>query len=146
MTTTQIVQGEPMTGIAARNAAAVREMYEALSAGDLERAAACIAEDAVLHVPGRSPNTGDHAGREAIIAFVVHAHELTGGTLRLRLHRVLADDEVAVALTTYTASRPDGRPPLENNLAHVLRMRDGLVAESWFHTRDQYAVDAFWGD
>lgn len=146
MTTMQIVREDPMAGTAQRNAAAVREMYEALSAGDIERAARFIAEDAVLHVPGRSRNTGDYAGRDAILGFVVHAHELTGGTLRLRVHRVLADDEVAVALTTYTASRPDGRPPLENNLAHVIRMRDGLVAESWFHTRDQYAVDAFWDD
>ena len=146
MITTQTTREDSMTGIAERNASVVREMYEALSAGDLERAGAFIAEDAVLHVPGRSPNTGDHVGRDAIIGFVVHAHEATGGTLSLRVHRVLADDEVAVALTTYTASRPDGRPPLENNLAHVIRMRDGLVAESWFHTRDQYAVDAFWGD
>jgi hypothetical protein len=143
---TTLSNGDTATDAAARNAASVRDMYAALAAGEIERAAAFIAEDAVLHVPGRSANTGDYAGRDAIIGFVVHAHEVTGGTLRLTVHRVLADDEVAVALTTYTASRPDGRTPLENNLAHVIRMRDGLVAESWFRTRDQYAVDAFWGE
>lgn len=143
---TTMTTGDTMTGPAERNAAAVREMYEALVAGDLARAGGLIAEDAVLHVPGRSANTGDYVGREAILGFVAHAHEVSGGTLRLELHRVLADDDVAVALTRYTASRPDGRTPLENNLAHVIRMRDGLMAESWFHTRDQYAVDAFWGD
>lgn len=137
---------DAMTGTAEANATAVREMYAALVAGDMEGAAARIAEDAVLHVPGRSPNTGDYAGRDAILGFVAHAHEATGGTLRLHVQRVLADEEVAVALVTYTATRPDGRPPLENNLAHVMRMRDGRMAESWFHTRDQYAVDAFWGD
>jgi ketosteroid isomerase-like protein len=36
--------------------------------------------------------------------------------------------------------------PLENNLAHVVRLRDGLIAESWLHSRDQYAVDEFWGE
>ena len=133
-------------GGAKGNADAVRAMYAALVAGDLAAAAAHIAEDAVLHVPGRSANTGRYEGRDAILTFVAHAFEVTGGTLRLQLHRVLADDEVAVALTTYTASRPDGRPPLENNLAHVIHMRDGRMAESWFHTRDQYAVDAFWSE
>jgi ketosteroid isomerase-like protein len=137
---------DPVQSAAERNAAAVRAMYDALAVGDIATAASLIAEDAVLHVPGRSPNTGTYEGRDAILGFVGHAHEMTGGTLRLRVHRVLADDEVAVALTTYTASRPDGRPPLENNLAHVITMRDGRMAESWFHTRDQYAVDAFWGD
>ena len=135
-----------MTDTGARNAAAIRAMYDALVAGDLAAAGEFIADDAVLHVPGRSANTGTYAGRDAILRFVGHAFEVTGGTLRLRVHRVLADDEAVVALTTYTASRPDGRPPLENHLAHVIHMRDGRMAESWFHTRDQYAVDAFWAD
>ncbi len=122
---TTLYQEETMSGTAERNAQTVRDLYAALIAGDLAGAGALIAEDAVLHVPGRSQNTGDYAGREAILGFVAHAHEITGGTLRLEVHRVLADDEVAVALTTYTASRADGRPPLENNLAHVIRMRHG---------------------
>jgi hypothetical protein len=42
--------------------------------------------------------------------------------------------------------RPDREQPLENNLAHVARLRDGRIAESWLHSRDQYAVDEFWGD
>jgi ketosteroid isomerase-like protein len=143
---TSMTLEEPMTDTAARNAAAIRAMYEALVAGDIAAAAEHIAEDAALHVPGRSPNTGTYAGRDAILGFVGHAVEVTGGTLQLRVHRVLADEGVVVALATYTASRPDGRPPLENHLAHVIHMRDGRMAESWFHTRDQYAVDAFWAD
>jgi uncharacterized protein (TIGR02246 family) len=144
--TTTTPTPEQTVTTAERNAAAVRAAYDALAAGDIDAATALFAEDAVLHVPGRSPNTGTYEGREAILGFIGHAFALTGGTLQLQVHRVLADDEVAVALTTYTATRPDGRPPLENNLAHVIVMRDGLITESWFHTRDQYAVDAFWGD
>ncbi|WP_185949459.1 nuclear transport factor 2 family protein [Microbispora sp. KK1-11] len=100
----------------------------------------------MLHVPGRSTNTGDHAGREAVVGFVVKAATLSQGTLKLHVHRVLADDEAAVALATYTATRPDREVPLENNLAHVITMRDGRIAESWLHSRDQYEVDAFWGE
>ena len=88
--------------------------YDALAAGDLATAAQSLTEDTVLHVPGRSSNTG------------------TG--------------EWGVALCTYTATRPDRDQPLENNLAHVARLRDGRIAESWLHSRDQYAVDEFWGD
>ncbi|WP_324275282.1 hypothetical protein [Blastococcus brunescens] len=50
-----------------------------------------------------------------------------------------------MALCTCTATRPDRETPLENNLAHVVRLRDGRIAESWLHSRDQYAVDEFWG-
>jgi ketosteroid isomerase-like protein len=36
--------------------------------------------------------------------------------------------------------------PLENTLAHVITMRDGRIAQSWLHSRDQYEVAAFWGE
>jgi uncharacterized protein len=128
------------------NAQTVWDFYNALNRGDLDGVRRTLTPDAVLHVPGRSSNTGDHEGREAIIAFVVNAAAVTQGTLRLDVHRVLTDDEQAVALATYTATRPGLNVPLENNLAHVMTMRDGLIAESWLHSRNQYEVDKFWGD
>ena len=120
-------------------------LYTALDSGDATRAAAALTEDSVLHVPGRGVNTGTYRGRAEVLGFVRRAAELTGGTLELTLHRVLDDGDWAVALCTYTATRPEREAPLENNLAHVARLRDGLVAESWLHSRDQYEVDAFWG-
>ncbi|GAB3690979.1 nuclear transport factor 2 family protein [Angustibacter aerolatus] len=129
---------------AERNAIAVRELYAALSRGDLPAAAASLAPDARLHVPGRGPNTGTYSGPDGVLEFVGRASAATEGTLRLDVHRVLADDEVAVALVTYTATRPGVDVQLTNHLAHVCAMRDGQVVESWFHTRDQYEVDAFW--
>ena len=120
--------------------------YDRLRAGDLATAAEALTEDSVLHVPGRSTNTGTYTGRDAVLGFVVHAAELTGGTLDLNVHRVFDDGEWGVALCTYTATRPDRAVPLENNLAHVARLRDGRIAESWLHSRDQYAVDEFWGE
>jgi hypothetical protein len=120
--------------------------YDALAAGDLATAAHSLTEDTVLHVPGRSTNTGTYTGRDAVVGFVAHAAEVTGGTLDLTVHRVLDDGEWGVALCTYTARRADRERPLENNLAHVARLRDGRIAESWLHSRDQYAVDEFWGE
>ncbi|WP_236830600.1 nuclear transport factor 2 family protein [Blastococcus sp. KM273128] len=90
--------------------------------------------------------TAASTSRDAVLAFVGHAAEVTGGTLQLTVHRVLDDGEWGVALATYTATRPDRDRPLENNLAHVARLRDGRIAESWLHSRDQYAVDEFWGE
>ena len=120
--------------------------YERLSRGDLADAAELLTDDSVLHVPGRSPNTGTYQGRDAVIGFVVAAAQATAGTLRMTVHRVLDDGDWSVALATYTATREnaDGQASLENNLAHVARLRDGQVAESWLHSRDQYEVDEFW--
>ncbi|MER5422617.1 nuclear transport factor 2 family protein [Streptosporangium roseum] len=135
-----------MTTAVTGNTQVVWDFYAALDRGDLDAVRRTLAPDSVLHVPGRSSNTGDYEGREAVVAFVVNASVVTGGTLKLAVHRVLADDEQAVALATYTATRPGTDVPLENNLAHVMTLRDGLIAESWLHSRDQYEVDEFWSD
>ena len=74
------------------------------------------------------------------------AAQATGNTLRMTVHRVLDDGDWSVAIATYTARRTttDGEAHLENNLAHVARLEEGLIAESWLHSRDQYEVDEFW--
>lgn len=126
------------------NAAVLRRTYEAMRTGDVQTLRALFAPEAVMHVPGRSHNTGTYRGVDEILQFLGHAANYTGGTLRTTVHRVLADDDYAMALATYTATREDGGT-LENNLVHVVRLHDGRVTESWFHSRDQYEVDAFWG-
>ena len=126
----------------------LEDFYAHLSRQDLSAAASLLTADTVLHVPGRSVNTGAYTGRDAVMGFVTQASIATQGTLTMTVHRVLDDGEWSVALVTYTARRtdPDGTERhLENNLAHVARLDAGLVAESWLHSRDQYDVDAFWG-
>ncbi len=121
----------------------VRTLYAAIAKGDLATTQSLLADDVVFHVPGTGRNAGDHRGPSGVLSFVGGAAALTDGTLRLTLHDVMEGKDLVVALATYRAERP-GRVPLENNLAHVLRIEDGKVRESWFHARDQYAVDAFW--
>ena len=41
--------------------------YDHLSRDDLTAAGQLLTDDSVLHVPGRSPNTGKYQGREAIV-------------------------------------------------------------------------------
>ncbi|WP_370324662.1 nuclear transport factor 2 family protein [Euzebya sp.] len=125
------------------NATALRRLYDAAAAGDVDGIVAGMTPDVVWHVPGRSTNSGTYKGPEEVLGFLGTAAERTGGTLSLTVHRVFADDEWGVVLTTYTATREGAQ--LENNLAHVVRMVDGRIAESWYHSRNQYEVDDFWG-
>ena len=121
----------------------VRHLYEEFAAWDMEAVAGLLSDDVVFHVPGTGTNAGDHRGREEVFAFMEQAARLTGGTLRIRLHDVLVGDKHAAAVATYRATRLD-RAPLENNLVHLMRVEDGRVVESWFHSRNQYEVDEFW--
>jgi ketosteroid isomerase-like protein len=121
----------------------VRGFYGARARRDLEAVRDMLAPDVVWHEAGsRPPYTGDLIGREAVLAMMAKAAELTGGTFHLELDDVLANDRHAVALVDWVAER-DGRTLRGKEIA-VFRARDGRLAEAWFYPDDLRAVEAFW--
>lgn len=126
-------------------ATVVRGFYATVSGVSAEPLERWVAPDALLVVPGDSPNAGSYRGLEEIRGFLARAFEVTGGSLRVTLHDVAVGDDHVIAVSTYTASRP-GRAPLENHLCHLMRVAGGRVVYSRFFTGDQYKTDAFWRD
>ena|SRR5215813_1866351 len=119
----------------------LRQGFDALSKGDIETFAALLTDGVVLHFPGRGPLAGDHRGKDQVLATWAKQAELTGGTFRLELHDILANDEHAVALTVARAER--GGRAWEDNAVAVFHIRDRKVSEIWLHPGDQYAGDEF---
>lgn len=118
-----------------------RKGFEAFQKGDTETLKDHFAEDIVWHVAGRGPFAGDYKGIAEVIGLFGRQMESTGGTLKLELHDLLADDEHVVALVRTTADRNGKR--INDPGVHVVHVRDGKLSESWFHPSDQYAVDEF---
>jgi uncharacterized protein len=119
----------------------VRRGFDAFSKGDLDSLRDLFDPDAVWHVPGRSPLSGDHRGVDAILGFFARTMELTGGSFRVELHDVVANDEHAVALYVARGER-EGRT-LEDRSVLVSHVRNGKLLETWQHSEDQYAADEF---
>ena len=124
------------------NAAVLRKAYDAFAKGDMATLAELFAEDVVWHLPGRNPVSGVHRGRDAVFAAFAKFFELSGGTLKLDDHTILADDEHAVALNRATASR-QGRH-LDLLGADVFHVRNGRIVEFWAFSEDQRIDDEFW--
>lgn len=120
----------------------VHRLYAALAAGDVSAAAAVLRPDAVVHVPGTHPLTGDHAGIPAILEFLAATRSRSDAGERIEVLDVLEGrDHVAV----YCRVRAERGPAtLDNATVHLLRLEDDRVAEVWFHNREQAPVDAFW--
>lgn len=118
-----------------------RRGFEAFQKGDVETLKDHFADDIVWHVAGRGPFAGDYKGWGEVIGLFGKQVEATGGTLKLELHDLFANDEHAVALVRTTAQR-NGKS-LDDRGVHVVHLRDGKIAESWFHFMDQYEVDEF---
>jgi uncharacterized protein len=124
------------------NVKRVRDAYAAFDKADLNGALADMADDAVFHFTGEGPNSGDHKGREAIEAALVHNYQLTNGTQKLEIHDIFADDHRGVVVLRETATRNDGAT-LDMEESHVLAIRDGKVTDLWDLPTDAEAHDRF---
>jgi len=120
----------------------VRRGYEAFATGDMATLNEFFDDDIVWHAPGTSEVSGTFRGKNEVFANLQKNVELTGGTFKLDIHDVLADDEHAVTLLRATAQR-DGKT-LDDNTVQVFHIKDGKVTESWLHPSDAIASDEFW--
>jgi hypothetical protein len=115
----------------------IRRAYAAINRGDLAAFSAQFTEDAIWH-----GSEAQIIGAEAIADLVAKLREASGGTLRIELHDVLANDDHAVALQTTRAER-NGRS-LVDRVVYVFHLRDDKIAEAWFNG-DPRVQDDFWG-
>jgi ketosteroid isomerase-like protein len=124
------------------NEQVLRNSYDAFEKGDMDTLRGMFRPDAVGHITGRSPVAGDYKGVDAIFGFFQQIFERSGGTFRLEVHTVLADDEHGTVLTHVSGQR-EGRTLDANNI-EVFHLRDGKIAEFWSLTTDPYGQDDFW--
>jgi ketosteroid isomerase-like protein len=124
------------------NVELLRKGYGAYSSGDVEVLNDLFADDIVWHVTGRSPLAGDYKGRDQVFGFFGKLMELSGGTSKIEVHDVLANDEHGVAIVTGSATR-DGKS-FNGQDVHIFHIRGGQVVEFWDSPVDQYAADEFW--
>jgi|SRR5436309_15602875 len=121
----------------------VRRGYQAFGTGDMATLDELFADDIIWHVPGRNQLSGTYRGKQEVFGNFVKLAELTGGTFKLDIHTILADDEHAVVLVTATGEH-DGKS-LSDNSVQIFHIKDGKVTEQSLHPADAYASDEFWG-
>ena len=125
------------------NAVLVRNLFAAFERADLAEIQTVVPEHAVWHFPGRRGKlAGAHAGRDAILTFLIDVTALTKGTFHLDLEDVVANDRWAIALFRGHAQR-DGKT-LDNPTCLKMRIAEGKIVEVWEFVWDLFAVDEFW--
>jgi len=124
------------------NATLIRRGYKAFSAGDVEELSVLLADDAVQHMPGHNMFSGDHRGRGAILTMYGQLAERCGGTLKVDLEEVYANDDQVITIYHTTAAR-EGRK-LDSRHALVFQMRGTQAVDLTDVAEDDETDDAFW--
>jgi ketosteroid isomerase-like protein len=117
----------------------LRRGYAAFGSGDLETVFGLFADDIVWHNGGSNQLTGDYRGHDAVMAMFGKLLEVTGGTLQLELHDVLANDTHGTVLVTAHAER-DGQP-IDVREVNVWHLADGKATEFWVFAEDTAELD-----
>jgi ketosteroid isomerase-like protein len=127
---------------AEQNIANTKRGYAAFAAGDIAVMNETIDENVVWHDRSGGPLAGDYVGRDATYAYFAKLTQELGGTMKIELHDVLANDDHVTALCNVTATR-NGRT-VSDQAVQVFHVRDGKVIEAFGATTDpQQSID-FW--
>jgi ketosteroid isomerase-like protein len=120
----------------------IRDAYAAFAGGDIERVRGFFHEDAVYVNPPYAIEGGTREGHAALA-------EIWEGLLSLFEYDSVDVKEIAegprgvLVVVRYRGRGKGGGVPVEVPMAHVLTLRDGLVARlAWFGTRDEAAAAA----
>jgi len=103
---------------------------------------ALIADGAVAHGDGTGLLSGDHHGRETMLACFGELSGRAGGSLALAPQETVAAGPMAVVIQEATAQRGDRE--LVAQIATVWRFSGGKAVELWDHFADVEAWDRFW--
>jgi hypothetical protein len=125
------------------NADLVRRGYEAFNTGDVQTLVELIRDDAVFYQPGANAVSGDHRGRDAVLAYFGQLAQRSGGTFRAEIEELYASDRMAVVVHRATGAS-NGRA-LDTRTALIFTIEDGRVTRFDAVQADQAAFDAFFG-
>jgi uncharacterized protein len=108
--------------------------------GAWETAAAFLAPDLRLRIPGRSSFAGEHRGREAAMRYIEHARSLSSEhEVEVELIDTLVGDERVALMVREWLHLKSGT--VEVNRVNVYRVVGGQIVEVAIYEADQYTVD-----
>ena len=107
----------------------VERFYEAGNRGDMETSFDLIADDIIWTNIGTTAFSGTFRGKQELTEKLLGPlfGQLKSG-IHTQVHRLIAENDHVVALTSGTAETKGGRP-YNNTYCQVVRVRDGKFAE-----------------
>jgi uncharacterized protein len=118
----------------------IRDLYQARARRDWGAVRALLPEEIGWHEPGDANHSGDHRGREEVIALLQKLVEVTGGTFQLEPKAFLNSVDYSAVLVRWWADREGTR--CEGNDLAVYRFSNGRIAQVWFYD-DGYDPETF---
>jgi uncharacterized protein len=108
----------------------INEFYAARARRDWVAVRELLAADVIWHEAGDEDYSGDHRGRDEVVALLQRLVDVTEGSFRLEPVDFIATAEHVATNVRWSADR--GGTRVEGNDLAVYRIADGVIAGAWF--------------
>lgn len=110
--------------------------------GDMEGFFAPFADDAIVHIGGRSKLAGDVKGKAELLAKFGEFMASLGEDAELLTHDILANDEHGVLIQSFRGKKKG--KTFEARGVGILHFSEGKISEAWLFDEDPYTADPFY--
>jgi ketosteroid isomerase-like protein len=124
------------------NAILLEKLYADFSEGDMKSVLSACADNITFNVPGKSPLAGKYTKENFVTGFVSKLTELSGGTLKMEVHDILAGDRHATVLLSDHLEKKG--QAIQLRTVHVWRFENNLPVAWYEYPRDLYSFDSTW--
>jgi ketosteroid isomerase-like protein len=145
------VTAETAAEVARKSSMADHPMIRLLTVGhirygdlSLERLRLGIADDVVWYTPGNHPLSGRIEGIQGVFEWLKKSAEVTDGTFRVEMQRILADDEWAAVISTYRGERKGMILEMPGVQTFRRDMDTNKIVEARIWVYDDVFVNKFW--
>lgn len=122
------------------NAVVLEKIYQNFSAGNIPAMLAACADEITFQMAGKSKLAGKFSKANFATSFVAPMMELTGGTLKIEVHDILASDRHGIVLASDHMVLKGEKVQLRT--VHVWRFENGKPVAWYEYPRDLYAFDS----
>ncbi len=134
-----------MQSVEEANLELIKALLAAFAKGSLTAVGEVLTQDVKFHFPGHNSFSGEYKGLEASMSLLARVFQWTGGSTRIRIHDVLANEQHGVLMYTVTARHNDSS--IRYRYMDVYHFRDAQISEVWGYPADDAAgFDEFYSD
>jgi hypothetical protein len=130
--------------IESENLNLVKKLIASFATRDWRTVREILDENVVFHMPGNNVFSGDYQGRERALELLARVVQWSGGSMRITLHDILANEQHSVLLYTVEAKR--GVRAVSYRYVEIYHIRDGCITEVWGSCTDQTTFDQYYSD
>jgi ketosteroid isomerase-like protein len=136
--------GAILQSIETENLELVKRLLTAFVRGDVQAIRRKLTSDVIFHFPGNNQFSGDYKGIDEALSLLARVYQWTGGSGRIHMHDVLANEQHGVLMYTVSARHKDRE--ITYRYINLYHFQNGQICEVWGVPQDAPGFDAFYSE